>query len=598
MKKLTELLKEHKIAFILAVLTSVLCALPQAYFRIDHTELYQDNVEDIEMLVSSNWSPRVREVMDGHPNWGSIYFKDGKEGPYLFQPLGSIVVAYTGELFGFGINNTILLSRIIFPFLTFILMYAFVFLLSRNKLAALASTSAILLVDFLVSPSGIKAILTGEVVNRIHSVNFLEISHPVNSSMIFVFFFGFLVTFFLFYQKWKWQWGVVSTLLLGLNFYNYFYSWTFLFSFGGVLCFVLALQKKWKEVFRVVYVFVGALVVAIPYIWNLYSATQHTTYVELSLRHGVLVSHAPLFIGATTLCALVVFLFGFPRADKQKYVFGLSLLLATMVVLNQQIITGKVLQVGHYHWYIHKPLAVIFVVMTLFSLLDRWSVPRHYKRLLAVSMILISFAIGTKIQALSYMDDGVGKGGDGIGMTLERQKYAPIMDWLNAHAEKESVVFANELTSNIVVIYTPLNVFHHHADHLTLPATDERLQDLIFTYYRLRGVGEENVEEVFQSEKLFIATRLTGIHSREKDGNDGSIPDEVFDGVVLNYRHTLSTPTSEWLYDIWKKYEVEYLVWDKNVDPTWRLEQYSFLKEEATFGDIAIYSFSRENSSI
>lgn len=172
------------------------------------------------------------------------------------------------------------------------------------------------------------------------------------------------------------------------------------------------------------------------------------------------------------------------------------------------------------------------------------------------------------------------------------------MDWLNTHAEKESVVFANELTSNIVVIYTPLNVFHHHADHLTLPATDARLQDLIFTYYRLRGVGEENVEEVFQSEKLFIATRLTGIHYREKGGNDGNIPDDVFDSIVLNYRRTLSTPTPEWLYDIWEKYEVEYLVWGKNTDPTWHLEQYPFLKEEATFGDIAIYRFSRENSSI
>ena len=59
--------------------------------------------------------------------------------------------------------------------------------------------------------------------------------------------------------------------------------------------------------------------------------------------------------------------------------------------------------------------------------------------------------------------------------------------------------------------------------------------------------------------------------------------------IVASYQETLSTPTAEWLKNIWTKYEVEYLVWDKKSDPLWNLDKYKFLTKVAEFGDIAIY---------
>lgn len=75
-----------------------------------------------------------------------------------------------------------------------------------------------------------------------------------------------------------------------------------------------------------------------------------------------------ILLGRSPSGAIVVFLLGFPRADKQKYIFGLSLLLAPFVTLNQQILTGRVMQEGHYHWYMHKPMAVVTIVV--FHFLD------------------------------------------------------------------------------------------------------------------------------------------------------------------------------------------------------------------------------------
>ncbi len=590
-------LKEHKIALFLAVCTALIVAFPQVFFRIDHPEFYQEGIEAIEMLPDSPWSARVREVQDGYTNWGSIYFKDGKDDPYIFQPLGSIVVAHTGTFFGLGINNTLLLSRIVFPFITFMLMYTFVFLLSRNKWAALTSTSAVLLAESLLSPWGLLWVLRGGLFDVGSPTNFLELARPVNSAMIFIFYFGFLVTFWLYLKRRMWQWGVVSSIILGLNFYNYFYSWTHLFAFGGVLVSIFLLQREWTEIKRITYVYVGAILVATPYLINLYSSTLHPGYEDVGKRLALIASHEPAFIGAFALLGIIVFLIGFPRKDWSQYVFGLSLLLTPFITVNQQILTGKVLQASHYHWYIHKPLAVMFVIMTIFYLLHKWSVSARIQKYIAVCIIVISFSMGLTVQLLSYYNSS-GRTSDGGIIAVERQKYAPVMHWLNENAERDSVVFANEETSHVTVIYTPLNVFHEYVAHAALVATHERMLDILFTYYRLRGVDQKNVTEMFHKEEHFISTRLYGLYYREvhPESREEDIPQEVFDEIVDAFIKTLGTPTPAWLYTMWQKYEVEHIVWDREVDPDWKLEQYPFLEEMVRFGEISIFRVQKISS--
>src|ERR1051325_4711459 len=96
-----DLLRKHWVVLILAATTSLIVAFPQIYFRIDHRN---DGIyKGIELLPDSPWSARVREVQDGHPQFGSIYYEDGKNDPYLFQPFGSMLVSYMGEGLGLGI---------------------------------------------------------------------------------------------------------------------------------------------------------------------------------------------------------------------------------------------------------------------------------------------------------------------------------------------------------------------------------------------------------------------------------------------------------------------------------------------------------------
>lgn len=582
MNKLKDILKEHKFAIALAILTSIIIALPQVYFRIDHRDdgIYQG----IELLPDSPWSARTREVQDGHPNFGAIYYKDGKELPYLFQPLGSVVVGYMGKLFSLNINDTLLLSRLVWPLVVSLLIYGFVLLVSRDKFVALSSAAVLLLADSVLSVHGITQLLQG-----ISPDYFVRLARPVNPAMIYVFFFGFLLTFWQFYRQRHWWYGAASVVLLGLNFYNYFYTWTYLYAFGGLLVLFFLIQRNWTEVLRIGSIFAGALLFAIPYILNLYRASLHPAYEEAGIRFGMVLSREPLFVGFVVLGALALFLWKFPREDKGTYFFGLALLLAPFVTMNQQLITGRVLQEAHYHWFFHKPIGAIFVLITIFSVLTIWGLGR-YKKLFAAAIIAVSVFVGVFTQIHSYAYDPR----DGGDIAIERQRYGPIMNWLNANATKEAVVFGNDESSHITVIYTPLNVFYHRASIYSLAATKERLQDVLFAFYRLRGVTREDAREVFFEERGYISANTYGIYYRELLGSYDSIPNEKIEEILARYEGILSIPTAQWLQDTWARYDVEYVIWDKTLDPEWQLEQYPFLEEATVFDDLALYRFVSE----
>jgi len=167
------------------------------------------------------------------------------------------------------------------------------------------------------------------------------------------------------------------------------------------------------------------------------------------------------------------------------------------------------------------------------------------------------------------------------------------MDWLNENGAKEEVVFANEEVSNLVAIYTSLNVFHHRSDQLFLSATDERLRDIVFTFYRLRGVDSDNVKEVFGNERASISANLYGIYYRELLGAYENIPEEKFLEIIALYTETLKVSTSEWLNDIWRKYDVKYLVWDKISDHSWEFNSFNYLEKKVDFGAVTVYQIKK-----
>ncbi|HLP44000.1 MAG TPA: hypothetical protein VK145_01860, partial [Candidatus Nanoarchaeia archaeon] len=529
MNNVRTILREHSWAIILAVLLSILVVAPQLVFRAEH----KDVENRIELIPDSPWSPRVREIQDGY-SFGNIYNKHGKDNPYLFQPLGSMIVAYMGSVFGLDINDTILLSRVVLPFVTFLILYWFVFLISKDRLVSLISASALLVADSVLSFSGIMYLLQG-----VSPDNFLRLARPVNPAMVYIFFFGFLALFWKFYENRKISFGVLSAIVLGLNFYNYFYTWTYLYAFWVFLIFIMALYKQWKAVLQISLVYVGGGIVAIPYFINMYRATHYPAFEEVGARLGTIFTHYPLFIGFSSLAALLVFFFLYPKEDKQKYFFGLALLLTPFLTMNQQIITGRIMQADHYHWFFHKPIAFIFVLIIFFTFLNKEKFIK-YRTYVGVVALVACFGIGIFVQAHSYQYDRR----DGGAIAENRQIYAPVMKWLNENATTGAMVFSNDEVSHLTVIYTPHNVlFHRAACCTTLSATDEQMFDTVSLFYRIRDIKKDDVAEIFEEEKDFISSQIHGIYYRKLYGQYHLVPDDEISKFTDKFVATLSIPT-------------------------------------------------------
>lgn len=561
-------LKNHKWAVILALIAAVVIACPQPYLRYDLGGAYR-GIELFGINDEISWLSRVREAYDGHPGLGNAYFKEGKDDPYVIQPLGSAIIGSLGLVFGLDINNTILLSRILFSFLVFLLIYGFILLFTKEKLIALATSSFLMVGNSLFSRPAVFNILKGESPRT----NFINYTRPVNPLMTHFFFFGFLLFFWLFYEKKQWRWGILSALFLGLSFYDYFYTWTFLYSFLGVLALIFLFQKRWQEFKRIGLIVLGASIIAIPYLVNLYQVTIWPTYIEVSTRVG-LVENRALVIGLVVPLMLLIFLLFFPRKWRERYYFALALLIAPFIVLNQQVITGRVLHSGHYHWYYNMPLAIILLLLIFFSYFP-------FKKILAALVVIISIGTGIFVQSSSYAVHREG--------ILEWQKYGPLMDWLNKNAEKEEVIFSNNQVAFLIVIYTPLNVFYHSTVGGTLSATHERLLNTLFLYYRLAGVGSNEVEQVFTKDRGSISEALYGTHFRESTGQDGYLPEELLSDLIGQYQESLKVSTGDFFKGMLERYGVKYLVWDRKTNPQWQLDQYPFLKKVAEIEDFALY---------
>ncbi|MDP3999622.1 MAG: hypothetical protein Q8P76_03475 [bacterium] len=565
---------------IIAFIIGALIAGPALYFHY-FDPAYQ-GIEFFGSDAEDDYLAQIQEVYDGHWFSGNLYWADQKGAPYPLQFLSPFLVGMFGKILGISAIGVNLLTKFVLPFFLTIVIYLFFEAITKRKDWALVMAVFIMLTQatwaFLNPGSWASILLRGEFPGT--DPGFLNYARPINPQVSSFFFFGYLLCLwkFLFEEfssKKKIFLGIGSGLILGLSFYTYFFSYSFLLAFTGIL-FLWFLYKKDRKQIKKILIVVGlAVIIGIPYFLSLAEFLQSPLYENLASIQGVLYNRQFIFSRVWWGVFLLLLVF-YRRLPDNFRAFVLPLWIAGFFVTNQQLITGRTAPVpSHYHWYFVAPLGGALLIYLFLLNLERLGAA-IISKITAVIILLIFIYSGFLFQKDSY---SVGR-----DYWAGLQRYRPALSWFQKNAPAESVVFANEDLADLLSVYTSHNVYFTNkiTNYLADP---RRLKDSYFIYFFLDGANQNNAREYFYSHRGDIGNHFFGHYYRKTGGCYGCFPDSLLDGLILEYQDFLKKDFASEL----KKYRLDYVIWNRVQDPSWNMDRF-FSKKIYDQDNLVIYS--------
>lgn len=459
-------MKKHYVAIIAALVISLIIVAPQIAFisslGSDYEGLYLMNTD-----AETHYLARIQEVYDGFGN-GNPYIAESKSLPSPLYTFSEAILAYPGIVLGISAADMNLAYKFILPFIVALLIYSLLYRLIGNKPWSASGAILLMLGYSLVNIPDILHLLR---LDRYYT-DLIMYSRPVNPQLSSIFFFVYLHIMLSIFRgfelegKKSWKRYLVLAIVLGLAFYIYLYSFTFFLALNATCIPYFLIRKDRQKSWGMIGASIFGSLIGLGFIIHMVRLSNHPLYAQLAETLGLESSRFPI-ISLAGVVALIIFLIYYYRSQKSATDnFILCLLITTFVVINQQIITGKMIQTGHYHWYFNSPIYMMAIVYAVFNFLkDR---PKQKYILVAIPalLVIVSVADASFIQYSAY--------NSAKERTAENQRYMPLMKWLNENTLKESVVFANEAISELIPVFTSNNVVWSGAAQFYLVSPERR----------------------------------------------------------------------------------------------------------------------------
>jgi hypothetical protein len=527
--------------------------------------------------AEDHYLARIQEVRDGFPALGNTFLPDKNIQP-LLPGLGENILGRMGDLLGLSTPDLSDVMKFVLPFIATLLMYTFGYVLLRSRAAALIGTSITMFGDTLVSgPAAWRALIHGTSA----SDSFLTYARPINPEVSGIIFFAALISILCVFfrdRAVRWYEPIGIGVLTGVS----FYVSPYVFSFLGMMLVLITLralyERQWKRVLGAVGAGVIALCALIPFMLSYRSLVSNSSYNDTVHRFGLVVSHPPVF-SAWVVIMLALALFGIPKRFSLARSFFLTAALALGILLNQQILTGHVLQVGHYHWYITKPLISFLIALYVVELSERLLGARKYVRYAAYAAGVALLCVNAgEVQIHSYLVHEP--------QTLAAQRYAPAMRFLGTLPTRE-FVWADEDLSRYVPIYTRHDVANDpQALNYLVPTSF--FEDRLFINYHLQGIAPADVPTLMERERAQVSSAIDGIYWREQGGSFEAIPDPE----LASIKHAYTLTAHDSAVDIMARIGITLIVWDKAREPDWHIDMLSGAQEVFSAKGIRLYRMS------
>ncbi|MDO8619759.1 MAG: hypothetical protein Q7R64_00220 [bacterium] len=525
-------LRSHILAVLFSLLVSALYGVPLVLFPLSMGDAYQG----VAMLRTANedsYLGRIHDIVDGHGALGSPFLFEYKDQPPLAPPTGEWLYALPALLFDVSLVTVLAVSKFVLPAILFLLVYALILRLTENtgwqaKLNAVAGALFVVLGYDLIDYRTVALYLKG--IDA--PASFLLWARPVNPIIGALLLFSFLLCVVAILRNTSSRKKMVcgGALFLALMFSSYFFSWGMALSVLGMLILLLLVRKEYKTAGALALIVPLGVLLATPYFFGVWRASQSPWYGASVLRNGLFLTHYPIWnklLLATLLFFLVALAVDFFLKKKKGiavsvepwHLLTLSFLLGGFWAYSQQIVTGRTIWPYHFVQYT-IPLAMIVVLVIAFRVLREHS-KALWTGLISV-IILSSLTFGIYTQVSAY------RGARPYFAGL--QHYGALFSWLNAK-EKDCVVFVNEdrpetvMLNTVIPAYTHCNRYASSELYSLMP--EERALESYFVTLRLRGVSSEAIESYMQEHKSeaggYLASNWQGVFG-VKDFPDFSDP--------------------------------------------------------------------------
>lgn len=600
METLIYKIKQHWAAVAVSLIFGILMVLPFLYFQIKLGENFKGILPEI-VNDENFYYARIKDVMDGHQLLGNAYLYEHKNELPQSVFLAEYLLAQPLKLFGIGINTARLIYNFLLPAIAFILTYAALYLVTRKRSWSLAFSSFLF---FWLYP--------------------LAFIRPVSPQFNFIFWLTQFIFLYLLINSHnnanqqidpnstnsisnsRYSHVIRRLALLGANalnfgllFYIYPYYWTFYLIFFALLIAAYLFSDRILAL-KILIVAAGGLILAIPYFYLNYLSSL-LPYYEETLTRWMIYTHSPsgfriIFWSLFGLTAFGWFLCRKVINWNTKTQFFIVGILASMIAVNQHLITGRNIEFSSHY----DMAAMFFLVFALAYLVSRYNTNTRIhandtniiksKFVVFGWICILGLLAGAAFYGLRDYSQRVFAIGENA---VYRQNYAPIFEWLNKNTEKDSVVYANADLSRLIPVYTANNVFYVREANLFFISDKEVLDRFILNNF----FEKFDRNFIVENDRAIYGVRYINAYGHTVQTNklrqilglkkepEVYLPDEAIGNVM---KRTEELQKGNFLEEL-KKYKIDYLIWDKNKNPEWKMDIY-FSKKLYENNNFIIYS--------
>src|SRR3989344_648790 len=462
-------LREHYLIIILALLLTLLIEAPVLAFSFIAKEQYK-GINIVPFGTDSHfYLSRAKEALEGHA-LGSPFLREGKNNQDTFFMYNERVLATPARLLGLAdkINAVTLYNvyNFIGVFVLILLIYFFALQISGNKL--FAATAAIF------------AIGGYNIVYRQFLYADLNIygrpMYPYISSLAFFAYLNFLT-------KWlktkNFIYKILSAVSFGLLFYVYIFAWTYALALNGVLFLLYFLRRDWAQVKSMIFISGTGAFIGLYNIFQMWALFNSDIGAQISYFHWSSRARLPIFskIGAAMLVLLAFF--AYKKRNDNNIILILALILAGWISLNQQIVSGRIVEIGHYYWYFIVPISIIAGLYMAWMLLEGHITRRGALFAAIIGLVFLHSAVGQYRSFFLQLPD-----------RIALQRYKPIISELQKNAKPGVILAADDIAyAYLFTIYTNHDLFWG-SPAVVMPF--DRFTDALYLYLYINKDARRN----------------------------------------------------------------------------------------------------------